>query len=380
MRHSRRSFLGKTLGAAWTGAALLEQATWRAAAARAQSREAAGRLFDIERVGDGAWSALARPAALLNCNAAIFEMDNGLLVVDAHSKPSAAAALVAQIRRELTPKPVRYIVNTHFHWDHSQGTPAYRKAAPGASVLASEATRRLLSEEGAPRLKASLEAAAKSLDRYRERESAAGTAEHKAYWRRMAEETRAFIAEMKGYAPELPDVTLTDGMILHDKKQTLQLMFLGRAHTAGDIVVWSPTRQVAATGDLVHGFAPYIGDGYPKEWPDTLRKLAGYGFNVIAGGHGGVFNAKQRLYEKRDYIEELTLAVEGAKRRGRTLEQAQAEITPDKLKSVGGGFGRVTGETLVKYTLVEPGTTPEQAMAGALRGNVADIWRRLDAA
>ncbi len=380
MRHSRRGFLKKTLGTAWTAGALLEQATFRAAAARAQSREAAGKLFDFEKIGDGVWSALARPAVLLNCNGAIFEMEDGLLIVDTHSKPSAVAAMVAQIKRELTSKPVRYVVNSHFHWDHSQGTPMYRKLAPNASIVASEATRRLLSENGAPRLRASLEAAEKSLDRYREREGAATTPEQKAYWRRMAADTKAFIAEMKNYTPELPNVTLTSDLILHDRKQTLQLMFLGRAHTAGDVVVWSPTRKAVATGDMLHGFAPYIGDGYPKEWPNTLLKLAEYDFNVIAGGHGGIFNAKQRLYAKRDYIEELTVMVETAKRRGRTLEQAQAEITPDKLFSVREGFGRQTGEALVKYTMVEPGTTPEQAMAGALKGNIADIWTRLGAA
>jgi cyclase len=63
--------------------------------------------------------ALARPQALANCNAAIFVNSADVLVVDSHSKPSAAAALIAQIKQQITAKPVRYLVDTHFHWDHS---------------------------------------------------------------------------------------------------------------------------------------------------------------------------------------------------------------------------------------------------------------------
>ena len=121
----------------------------------------------------GVSAAIARPQVILNCNAAIFERSKDLLVVDTHSKPSAVIALVSQIRREVSAKPVRYIVNSHFHWDHTQGSPAYRRLAPNADVIASETTRRLLSEFGAARLKQSLDQIPKQLDGYREKAAAA---------------------------------------------------------------------------------------------------------------------------------------------------------------------------------------------------------------
>jgi alkyl sulfatase BDS1-like metallo-beta-lactamase superfamily hydrolase len=126
--HSRRGFLRQTLGACWTGAALLDQAVFRAARARAQSAAALPELFDVEKVADGVWAAIARPTALINCNAAIFETGAGLMIVDTHSKPSAVASLVSRIRRGISDKPVRWIVNTHFHWDHTQGTPTYKRS------------------------------------------------------------------------------------------------------------------------------------------------------------------------------------------------------------------------------------------------------------
>ncbi|MBI1897755.1 MAG: MBL fold metallo-hydrolase [Acidobacteria bacterium] len=138
MGHSRRGFLKSTLGAAWTAASLLEQAVFRAAHANAFAAANAGaKLFDIEKVADGVYGAVARPVPILNCNAVVFELSDGVLIVDTHSKPSAAAALAAQLKREVSGKPVKYVVNSHFHWDHSQGGAAYRKLSPKADVIAS---------------------------------------------------------------------------------------------------------------------------------------------------------------------------------------------------------------------------------------------------
>ena len=141
---TRRGFLKSTLGACWTGAVLLEQSIFRATQARAQAQSDQPSLFNIQKIADGVYAAIAKPTAVLNCNAAIFQNTEDLLIVDTHSKPSAVVALVSQLRKEVTKKPVRYIVNSHFHWDHSQGTSAYRKMNPAAHVISSEATRQLL--------------------------------------------------------------------------------------------------------------------------------------------------------------------------------------------------------------------------------------------
>jgi cyclase len=199
---TRRGFLRTTLGACWTGAALLEQSVFRATQARAQASPDLPALFEIQKVADRIYAAVAKPAAVLNCNAAIFENSEDLLVVDTHSKPSAVNALVAQLRREVTRKPVRYIVNSHFHWDHSQGTSAYRKMNPQAHVVASNATRRLLSENGALRLKQSLEQMRARLE---ESERQRGASKDAAEARRLTSEAagiRSYIAEMANYTPE----------------------------------------------------------------------------------------------------------------------------------------------------------------------------------
>ena len=152
--------------------------------ARNPARTFLPRLFDIEKIADGVYAAVARPTMPLNCNAAIFEQSADILIVDAHSKPSAVAALVSQIRKEITAKPVRYVVDTHFHWDHVQGTPAYKRIAPHSDVVASEATRRLIVEKGASRVKFSVHQHEGLLESFKEKVGTAKSAAEKLYFER----------------------------------------------------------------------------------------------------------------------------------------------------------------------------------------------------
>src|SRR5215831_7681162 len=154
---SRRDFF-RDLTIGVSGASLLSLAVRRAAWAQAMSAGAPTDLFEIQNVADGVYFAFARPQAVGNCNSTIFVNSADVLVVDSHSKPSAAAALIAQIKKQITPKPVRYLVDTHFHWDHSQGNAGYREAfGPGLQIISSAATKQLESEFLQARLRESLD-------------------------------------------------------------------------------------------------------------------------------------------------------------------------------------------------------------------------------
>src|SRR5258708_2734479 len=99
-----------------------------------------------------------KPTYRVNSNAAIIFVGDSVLVVDANSTPSAARALIEQIKK-LTPRPVKYVVNTHFHWDHTQGNEAYTNAWPaGVEIISSEATRANMERLGIPRWKHELAA------------------------------------------------------------------------------------------------------------------------------------------------------------------------------------------------------------------------------
>src|SRR6202166_2747515 len=162
--HSRRDFFARAFGGILLGASVLEQAFLRAAWARAQSPGASTDLFAIEKVGDGVYAALARAQVMINCNAAIFVNSRDVVVVDAHSKPSAAAALIAQIKKEVTTKPVRYLVNTHFHGDHTQGDAAYKSANTKLDISASEQTKQLMTQLSRNRMQETLDSVPRQID------------------------------------------------------------------------------------------------------------------------------------------------------------------------------------------------------------------------
>jgi cyclase len=377
--HSRRGFLKRTLGACWTGAALLEQSMFRATHARAQATTGLPTLFDIEKVADGVYAALARPQVILNCNAAIFENASDLLIIDTHSKPSAVAALVAQIRRDISTKPVRYIVNSHFHWDHTQGTAAYRRIAPHAAVVSSVKTRELLSENGAQRLKASADETARSIETYKAKLAVATNPADKQSWQRAVQDSTAYLSEMRNYTPELPDITFDRDLVIHDKAHDLHLAFRGRAHTAGDVVLFCPQKKVIATGDMLHGFRPFIADGYPSEWVSTLHKIEEFPFDHVIGGHGGVQHSRERLRQKANYIEELIAVVRKAKEGNISLAAIQRDNTPEKLKSLqSDGYGEFLMQGWRKYTFQFPGQTAAAALAASVAQNIGEIYANLE--
>src|SRR5437773_2077460 len=103
--------------------------------------------FDVTKVADGVYAAVAAPAYKVNCNTAIIESDDGVVIVDTHSKPSAARVIVDRIRA-ITPKRVRYVINTHFHWDHWHGNEVYPKAYPGAEIVTNQITREAMRQKG----------------------------------------------------------------------------------------------------------------------------------------------------------------------------------------------------------------------------------------
>ena len=374
---SRRGFLqGLVLSSA--AASLLELAARRAAWAQAMSAGAPTDLFDIQTVAEGVYFAFARPQAVANCNAAIFVNSADVLVVDAHSKPSAAAALIAQIRQHVTPKPVRYLVDTHFHWDHSQGNAAYREAfGPKLQIIASNATKQLMAANGQARLRESLDPHGHPfpsqphipvlLEDARRQLNSARTAQQRAALTATISQLEAFQREMQNFTPLLPTLTMDKTYVIKDKAHDLHVEFHGRAHTAGDVVVYCPQKRVVATGDMILGTLPFLADSFPKEWPKTIDSVASLDIAFVCGGHGGVAPGKQRMLSQRDYIAELAERVERGKQAGRPLPEIQKSITLSSLRSFqANGYGE----------LMAAGRDAATVQA-AVDVNVEHVYRRL---
>src|SRR6202011_3153511 len=223
--HSRRDFFSRAFGGVLAGASIVEEAFLRATWARAQAPGASTNLFTIEKVADGVYAALARAQVMINCNAAIFVNSRDVLVVDAHSKPSAAAALIAQIKKDVTTKPVRYLVNSHFHWDHTQGDAAYKASGAKVDIIASEATKQLMTQLSRNRLKESLDGVPKQIDDVQARLAKATSSADKERYTDLIRQLKGYQTEMKSYTLELPTTTFARSHVIKDAAGDLHIDF-----------------------------------------------------------------------------------------------------------------------------------------------------------
>jgi cyclase len=374
--HSRRDFFSRAFGGALAGASIIEEAFLRAPWARAQAPGASTNLFNIEKVADGVYAALARPQVLTNCNAAIFVNSKDVLVVDAHSKPSAAAALIAQIKKDITTKPVRYLVNSHFHWDHSQGDAAYKAGGAKVDIIASETTKQLMTQLSRNRLQESLDGVPKQIDDVQARLAKATSAADKEHYTDLIRQLKAYQVEMRSFTLELPTITFAKSHVIKDPAGDLHIEFHGRAHTAGDIAVFSPQKRVVAAGDVIIGFLPNINDGYPRPWPATIQSVGQLVFDHIIPGHGPVHHDRARMTQMRNYIEELTSLVEAGKKAGRPLADLQKSLTMASIKTLqAGGYGNYVADNLNNFTVYLGQKT---AVEDRLAANIEAIYKNLD--
>ena len=377
---SRRDFLRVLMGGALAGASVMELAWHRAAWARAAASATDNKLFDLEKAADGVYFAKARAQAVINCNGAVFVRSKDVVVVDAHSKPSAAASLIAQIKREVTDKPVRYVVNTHFHWDHTQGDHAYRQTGSKVDIIATNATRKLMSELSLTRVKASAEEIEQQVEKMRKRAEASSSGAEKAFCAEQIGQMQAYLKEIKDYTLELPTITFDDSYELADPAFDLHLQFHGHAHTAGDVFVYCPQRKALATGDASHGWVPNLGDGFPHAWPATIDKVMKGDFKYVLGGHGPMQSDRVVMTNQRNYIEELTEKVETGKKEGLTVEEMQKRFTVASLRSLqSNGYEafltRIQAEGHPRFSNAD-----DSPLQNDVNGNIRDIFKNLDRA
>lgn len=284
-------------------------------------------LFDIKPMADGVYAAIAKPVYKINCNAAIILLDDSVLVVDTHSKPSAARALIEQIK-SITDKPVRYVVNTHFHWDHYQGNQAYPSSWPaGVEIISSRATRENIEHRGIPRVKYEIATMPKEIAQLKSDLAAAVDPKQKEALRTNLQQAESYLAELQSMQFTLPTLTFDRSLILYRPTRTVQILWLGNAHTDGDVWVYLPKEKILFCGDALHGWTPFMGDSYPFDWIQTLDAAEKLDFDQALGGHGDVMHGKETFELWKAYFRDLLDETGQIYGQGASLEEAQKQVS-----------------------------------------------------
>jgi cyclase len=280
--------------------------------------------FEVTRVADGVHAAVAAPAYKVNSNTAIIETDDGVIVVDTHSKPSAARVVMERLR-ELTPKPVRFVINTHFHWDHWHGNEVYPAAYPNAEIVTNQLTREAMVRKGLKRVQDHVREVPAEIAKLEAAIAAARSSGERAKLEADLRLARAYLAEVRALKPTLPTVVFEQTMRLYRRDREIHLLHLGRAHTEGDVFVYLPKEKIVVTGDAVIGWTPYMGDGYPEDWVATLDRLAALDFDRMIMGHGAVAG-REWLRFFRGYVSDLVESVRAEVATGAALAEVQRRL------------------------------------------------------
>ncbi|PAT31290.1 MBL fold metallo-hydrolase [Vandammella animalimorsus] len=242
----------------------------------------------FSQISEHAWAYTAEG----DPNTGVIIGDDAVLVADTQATPAMAQDVIRRIR-QVTDKPIRYVVLTHYHAVRVLGASAY-----GADhVLASQDTYDLIVERG-------------------EQDKAS----------EIARFPRLF-AGVETVPPGMtwPTITFTGKMTLWLGKLEVQLLQLGRGHTKGDTVVWLPQERALLSGDLVEfGATPYAGDAYFKDWPQTLDRLATLQPQALVPGRGAALTTPetiaQGIGETRSFITDVRACVQQGVQAGKDLK------------------------------------------------------------
>ena len=273
--------------------------------------------FTLKNIGKGVYAAVAVEGGKAGSNAGFIVGDNGVVVVDTFVNPAVAQELLAEIR-EVTNLPVRYVVNTHYHLDHTSGNGIFAEA--GATIVAQRNLRGWLRTENL-----------------------------KFFGADPKPEQKARVEALV-----LPDLVYTEAVDLYLGSRLVQVRYM-LGHTGGDSVVMVPDANVVFGGDLVWTtHLPNLIDASTQAWMQTLDKLvAQHPTATFVAGHGDLATA-DNVRDFRNYIGTLRQDVAQAQAQGKSGQGLVDAVQPELQSKYGGwGFFKNFAQRNIEQTAAE---------------------------
>jgi glyoxylase-like metal-dependent hydrolase (beta-lactamase superfamily II) len=283
-----------------------------------------GKVTRFEKITDGVYYATGAGGG----NSPVIIGDRDVLIVDTNTTPASARAFLDDLKL-ITTKPVRYAVNTHYHYDHTDGNQVYR--ANNVDVIAHEYVKYAMENydilHREPYVTSQVVNGQRRID----------TAKRQLADERDTQKRTALTAQLtaaeKSYADldEIkitpPNVTYTDKKVLDLGGREVQLLFLGRGHTDGDTFVYLPKERIVCTGDMLESGPSYMGDGRFEEWIVALENFKKLDFDLALPGHGTPFkDGKQHATAFQGYLRDVVKQVDTLRKQGLTSVEAAQKV------------------------------------------------------
>jgi glyoxylase-like metal-dependent hydrolase (beta-lactamase superfamily II) len=269
----------------------------------ASAGDTTAKTISFDEIGKGLYAFTAEG----DPNSGVIVGDDCVMVIDAQATPAAAKEVIDRIRK-VTDKPIKHVVLSHYHAVRVLGASAYN----AQQIIASEKCRSMIAERGAED------------------------------W--LSEQQRMpRLFKQPEQIPGLtwPTTTFQERMTVYLGKRRVDLIHLGRSHTAGDIVAWVPDAQVMFAGDgAEYKSACYCGDAHFTDWPATLKRMAAFDPVALVPGRGAALTSREKVQEgialTSQFLQDHYKVAEAAASRGAPLKeafQATRQICDPKYKS-----------------------------------------------
>ena len=300
-----------------------------------------------EVLGDGIYLFRA-PSALdlwTATNVVVIVNDQDVTVFDSNTRPRTARMVISEIRK-ITPKPVRTLINSHWHQDHWSGNDEYAKAFPGIQIFATTDTRNYMKHMGSAffadglntqvaRQRAALDSAVRS---GKQRDGSPLTADARRRAQADIDETAAFAAEVAAIRRVYPTIAYSDTLVLWSGQREFRLMSV-TGDATGSTVLYLPAEKVLVMGHALatqeegNGPPPWTTNSYAiTPWRNSLRALERLDATIVVPGQGPAFHDTAYLSLTADLFDSILSQVHAALERGVvTLHEVQAVVNVDEI-------------------------------------------------
>lgn len=312
----------------------------------ALAKSVSAQNFEVQKLAEGVFAVIRKepPGLMFDANNVFIVGDEDVVVVDSNFSLASTREVLAALRK-ITDKPVRYVINTHWHDDHITGNQIYREAFPKVEFIGHESSAADMAGTGAKNRKGLQDSAANLIKLFRgqieKKKNIAGqdlSAEERDSYLKDADLLEKYAASVTALQIIAPTLTVKDKLVLRRGKRIIEILHLGRGHTAADLVVHLPNKGILITGDLIVHPVPLIGStSLPADYAATLEKLLEIKPKIIVPGHGAVMRDDLYARQMIRLLNSINQQTKAAVARGETLEQARKSVNLEEFRQIFAG-------------------------------------------
>ncbi len=275
----------------------------------------------------------------IDANSTVIFGKDEVFVVDATLTPKTAAGIVEFIQQK-TSNPVKRLLITHWHYDHSFGAESFKNAFPQMDIICGKQTDSLIfagfdeyHNKSLDEFVIYIDSTKAELERGTYANGKALTDYEKSRRVQAIKDSEFYMPELRKTKPLKPSVTFEANLTFYAGGKEIRVFGNGAGHTENDVFVYIPEDRVLVTGDLLSHPVPLAFSVFPSKWIKTLKQMAELEIDYIVPGHGDVLDGKEYLHIVIKALEDITAQVTKLNAEGKALKEIVKEVDKETLKT-----------------------------------------------